>query len=256
MPGNNPRDQGGIEGLKAVWLGVFALLIGLANPAYAQSAEQLEQLEPDKGEWLVEYFGLFGSGADERDHSVQLMTGVTNRLAIGAELESSWADSALAIENFAPMLLYRFSGSDAEPLGVGLEVQASLDRHVRLIGAEARLIVEKRSGKWWGQVNLILRNTRQHEASATRIAYGWALNRAITNRLWVGLEGSGQAARLLGVADLAPAGEHFLGPALTYQLALGGGGGGGEVDIGIAYLARAIGTGPTGTARLSIQLGF
>ncbi len=40
----NPRDQGGIEGLKAVWLGVFALLIGLANPASAQSAEQLEQL--------------------------------------------------------------------------------------------------------------------------------------------------------------------------------------------------------------------
>jgi len=231
--------------LRAIWLAVIGVQIGLASPVYAQSPEQLEQLEPGKGEWQLEYFGLFGRGADERGHSLQLMTGVTDRLAIGAEFESSWAEGALTIENIAPTVLYRLSDADANTIGVGLEVQAGFDRHARLTGADARLIVEKRSRTWWGQADLILRNARHDGASATSIAYGWALNRAVANRLWLGLEGSGQAARLLGVADLASAGGHFLGPAPTYQLALGRNR---DAEIGIAYLARGAGRGPAGTA--------
>lgn len=239
--------------MKAIWLAVFAMLIGMASPAFAQSPEQLEQLEPGKGEWQLEYFGLFGRGAEEREHSLQLTTGVTDRLVIGAELEASWANGVLTVENIVPSALYRISDPDDHPIGVGLKIQTGIDRHARLTGAEARLIVEKRSSRWKAQADLILRNTRDDGASATSMAYGWALNRAVTNCFWLGLEGSGQAARLSGSEDLAPAGAHFLGPALTYQLGLSESR---DTEIGIAYLARVTGTGPAGTARLFIQLEF
>ncbi|MBC9033716.1 hypothetical protein IAG41_15075 [Sphingomonas sp. JC676] len=234
------------------WLAAVFILSGLASPAWAQGPEQLEQLEPGKGEWQVEYFGLFGGGGDEREHSLQVMAGVTDRLALGAELESSWAAGSLMMEGIAPTALYKFSDPDA-PVGVGLEIQFGLDRYAFLTGAEARLIVEKRARAWWGQADLILRSARDDGASATSIAYGWALDRAVTDRLWLGLEGSGQTVRLGGRAALAPAGEHFLGPALTYQLGLSAKG---DAEIGIAYLRRVAGAGPTGTARFFVQLGF
>jgi len=226
--------------------------MGLTSPAYAQTPEQLEQLEPGKGEWQLEYFGLFGRGG-EREHSLQVMAGVTDRLALGAELESSWAAGSLTIENIAPTALYRFSDPEADPIGVGIEIQAGVNRHARLTGAEARLIVEKRARAWWGQADLILRNARSGGQSTTSIAYGWALNRAVTGHLWLGLEGSGQPFRLGGPAALAPAGDHFLGPAVTYQLGFGAKR---DAEIGIAYLRRVAGAGPAGTVRFFVQLGF
>lgn len=232
------------------WFAAFAMLTTVAGPAFAEGPEQLEQLEPAKGEWQVEYFGLFGKGADEREHSIQVMAGVTDRLALGVEIESSWADSALKIESFVPTALYRFSDALEDPVGIGLEIQAGIDRHGDFTGAEARLIAEKRSPAWWVQADLILRHTRDDGTSANSVAYAWALNRAVTDRLWLGVEGSGQAARLSGSA---PAHEHFVGPSLTYELDLGADR---EAEIGIAYLRRLGSEGPPDTARFFIQLGF
>ena len=232
------------------WLAAFAMLAAAAGPAFAEGPEQLEQLEPGKGEWQVEYFGLFGDGADEREHSFQMMAGVTDRLALGVEIESSWAGSALKIESFVPTALYRFSDAVEDPVGIGLEIQAGIDRHGDFAGAEARLIAEKRSSAWWIQADLILRHSRDEGSSSNSVAYAWALNRAVTDRLWFGVEGSGQAARLNGSV---PAHEHFLGPSLTWEVGLGGER---EAEIGIAYLRRLGSEGPPDTARFFIQLGF
>ena len=232
------------------WLAAFALLAAVAGPGFAEGPEQLEQLEPGKGEWQLEYFGLFGGGADEREHSLQAMTGITDRLALGVEIESSWANGALKIESFAPTALYRFSDAVDDPVGIGFEIQAGLDRHGDFAGAEARLIAEKRSLAWWIQADLILRHTRDEGTSSNSVAYAWALNRAVMDRLWLGVEGSGQAARLSGSV---PTREHFLGPSLTYELGLGGER---EAEIGIAYLRRLGSEGPPDTARFFIQLGF
>ena len=235
------------------WLAAFAMLAAMAGPGFAQGPEKLEQLEPDKREWQLEYFGLFGGGADEREHSFEVMTGITDRLALGVEIEASWADGALKIEGFAPTALYQFSDAIDDPVGIGIEVQAGLDRHGDFAGAEARLIAETRSSAWWLQADLILRHTRDDGMSASSVAYAGAINRAVADRLWLGVEGSGQAARLSGNAALARAGEHFLGPSLTYELGLGADR---EVEIGIAYLRRLGSTGPPETVRLNIELSL
>ncbi|MDH7973331.1 hypothetical protein QH494_14165 [Sphingomonas sp. AR_OL41] len=237
------------------WCVVALILGGMASPACAQAPEQIEQLEPGKGEWQLEYYGFFGKVDDDdgNEHSLQAMAGVSEHLALGMDLQTSWSAGRLTVETIAPTALYRWSDPDNDPIGIGIELQAALDRHASLAGAEARLIVEKRSRRWWGQANLILRHTRADGATASSIAYGWSLARAVAPRLWLGAEGSGQAVRLDGDPSLAPVGAHFVGPALTWRPERPGKA---EVEIGIAWLRRAAGTGPASTARLFVQLEF
>ena len=52
---------------------VTILLAALPAAVFAGGPEQLDQLEPGKGEWQAEYFGTFGKG--ERDHAVEAMFG-------------------------------------------------------------------------------------------------------------------------------------------------------------------------------------
>ncbi len=240
----------------AKWYVAALILLGMASPALAQAPEQIEQLEPGKGRWQVEYDGFFGTVADDeegREHSLQALAGVSEHVALGADLQTSWSHGALTVETIAPTMLYRWSDPDDDPVGIGVEIQAAFDRHAKLAGAEARLIVEKRSRRWWGQANLILRHTRADGATASSIAYGWSLVRAVAPRLWLGAEGSGQAVRLGGDPGLAPVGSHFVGPALTWRVERPGKA---ELEIGLAWLRRVAGSGPTNTARLFVQLEF
>ena len=47
------------------WTAAVALVASAHSiPAYAESPEQLDQLEPDKGEWQFEYYGQFGTTDD------------------------------------------------------------------------------------------------------------------------------------------------------------------------------------------------
>lgn len=231
----------------------FALLATAAGPAFAQGPEQLEQLEPDAGEWQLEYFGFFGSGAEEREHSLQLMAGVSERLVLGVELESEWTNGRLRMAGIAPVALYRFSHASGGGFGLGVSVQAGFDRRLRFTGGEARLMAEKRWPGWWLEADLIVRDARDDSGATTTLAYGAALNRAITGALWLGVEGSGQAARLRGGDGQASGNGQFLGPSLTYELELARDR---EVEIGVAYLRRTAGAGPRGTARLFVQFGF
>lgn len=214
-------------------LGTMLLALA-ASPAFAQGPEQLEQLEPDGGHWQLEYYGA------ARSHSLQALYGISDRLALGVEIEGEADGGRLAFEGVTPTALYRFSGADAAPFGVGVEVQAEFDRRMHLVGSEARLILEHKGPHWWAQGNAMLRITGDWQVNA---AYGVAASRAVAPGLWLGFEGSAQGER---------GGGRFAGPALTLEREAGGV----EVEIGLSYQRRIDGDGPADSMRAFVQLSL
>jgi hypothetical protein len=234
----------------------LAALAGLAiaimpAAAYAEGPEQLDQLEPGAGEWQTEYFGLFGKGG-EREHALEAMYGVSDRLAVGLEAEGEVSDGDFAFETLGVKALYRFTDPEA-PIGVGLQVQLGFDDEAKLAEAEARLIAEAHKDDWWAQANAMLRRTTEDGASSTGLAYGWSLQHTVADVAWFGLEGSGQSAPLSQDAGASAEHGHFAGPSLTFDLQPSEGT---EIEIGFAYLRRLGGDGPSHTGRLFIQLSF
>lgn len=212
-----------------------AMLLALASgPAFARGPEQLEQLEPDGGRWQLEYYGV------ARAHSLQALYGVSDRLALGVEIEGEAHGGRPTFEGVTPTALYRFSDADAAPFGVGVEVQAEFDPEMRLAGGEARLILEHKGRRWWAQGNAMLRASGDWRVDA---AYGVAASRAIALGLWLGLEASGQAER---------GGGQFAGPALTLEH----GAGDAEVEVGLSYQRRIDGEGPRDSLRVFVQLSL
>ena len=81
-------------------------------------------------------------------------------------------------------------------MGAGIMASVRLDDSGTLSEAEARLIVEQQSEKWWGQANIMLRHVNEDGERGELLAYGWNISHAIADSVWLGVEGSGQAARL------------------------------------------------------------
>lgn len=221
---------------------ILAAVSAAAGPALAQAPEQLEQLEPDGGQWQFEYYGLAARGAEDQ-HSLQALYGISDRLALGVEVEAAWSDEELELEGIAPTALYFFSHPEEDAIGIGVEGQAELDSDFDLASLEARLILEKRTPGWWLQGNAMLRHEREGGDWQTGLAYGWAVSRALGEGVWLGLEGSGQARD----------GGQFAGPALTFEHEVAGGS---EIEIGIAYQRRLAGEGARDSARLFLQFNL
>ena len=236
------------RGVALCWLAVLA---AGSSPAQAAGPEQLEQLEPGGGEWQFEYHSLIGRGSED-EHSLQTLKGVSDHLAIGVEVEAEWSAGTLKFDGFAPTVLYRFSDG-SNRIGIGVAAQVEFAGDLSIASTEARLILEKRSRRWWGQGNLIVNRLSEDGESGIGLAYGWGLSRSIAADVWVGAEGSGQAARLAGSASAIPEGGHFFGPALTIEHELDSGS---EFEIGIAYLHRIAGEGPLDAARLFVQFNL
>lgn len=207
------------------------LAAAVSGPALARGPEQLEQLEPDGGRWQLEYYGLIADGGDD-EHSAQVLYGVTDRLALGVEVES---------EGFAPTALYRFTDPEEDPVGIGIEAQAGFDGDFDLASIEGRLILERVREHWWLQGNVILRREREGGGWETGLAYGWAASRSVAEGVWIGLEGSGQAAE----------GGQFAGPAITVEHEPEGGP---EIEVGLSYQRRMDGQGPGDSVRMFVQL--
>lgn len=232
------------------WL-CAAALAALSAPAQSEGPEELEQLEPDGGDWQVEYYGIVGRhGGDS--HAFQLLYGINDAVALGVEIEAEKEDGSLSLGEIAPTVLLRFSDPARHPVGAGLALQAGFDRGGHLAELEARLILERRRPRWWTQANAILRHVREDGASAAALAYSGSVSRAIGEDLWLGLEGGGQIGRLGGAPAVIEDGGHFLGPALTVEREVGRA----EVEFGVAWLHRIGGHGPSGSARLFVQISF
>ena len=223
------------------WLPIAAIFAA-AGPAFAQAPEQLEQLEPESGEWQFEYYGLVADDGED-EHSLQALYGVSDRLALGVEVEAAWSGGELEFEGIAPTALLFFSDPEEDAVGIGVEGQAEFDGDFDLASLEARLILEKRTSRWWLQGNAMLRHERESGGWETGLAYGWAVSRSLADGVWLGLEGSGQADE----------GGQFAGPALTFEHDLPGGS---EIEIGLAYQRRLAGEGARNSARLFVQFNL
>lgn len=235
-----------------VWLFLaVAILCAAPAAAAAQGPEQLDQLEPGKGEWQAEYFATIGRRG-RGEHAIEAMWGISDRLAVGFELEAEYEDGAFAFETLGPKLLYRVT-RDGAPVAIGVQLQLGFDADARLAETEARLIVEAQGNVWWAQGNLMLRRSRDDRRVETRLAYAWSLQHAVADVAWLGLEASGQSAPLWGDAGSAEEHGHFAGPSLTFEWEPSSGH---ELEIGFAYLHRIAGEGAGSTGRMFAQLSF
>lgn len=241
--------------MSRLWQGCAALVAALglfSATAQAQGIEPLVQIEPDAGGVQAEYYGDF---TGEGEHQFELLAGLSDRLALGAEAEFEAEDHGLAFEGVGLIALWRLTDPDAERAGSALALETEFDSEARFRAATARLIAERHTDRWWTQADAIMRHRRVPGAHGTGLAYALAASRALGDGLWLGIEASGQLARLGGDADLAPAGAHYAGPALTIELPIGPSGGRErEIEISAAWMVRLAGEGPASGPRLSVQL--
>lgn len=226
-----------------------AALATLAVPlaAHAQSGpEQIEQLEPEAGEWQLQYSGAYG-GAD--GHELEIGRGIGRHWAVGAGAEFEAVDGHLELDGLSAVALVRLVEPDDRPVGLGLMGQVSVDRAGRYAGAELRGIAESRSARWWLQANVMLRHRREDGEAGTNLAYVASIQRGPAP-FWYGIEMSGRAARLGGDDDAAPAGQHYVGPSVTYRGARSG------LELGLAWMVRVAGDGAPSGPRVFAQLDF
>lgn len=81
------------------------LLAGTAAPASAQGGpEQLDQIEPEKGKWQVEYFGAFGGDGGQ---VVEALVAVSDWLVLGVEIEMEGPRDRLKLESLGLVVLVR-----------------------------------------------------------------------------------------------------------------------------------------------------
>jgi len=227
-----------------------ALVIAATVPAHAQSGpEQLDQIEPGEGLWQAEYFGTFG---DDGEQGLELLYGLSDRIALGVEAEFDGPADGLRFDSIAPILLIRLADPETAALGFGVKLQGAISRSGALDSVEARGIIEHRGDRWWLQGDAIVRHARDDGASGTGLAYAVSIQRALADTVWLGIEASGQAARLRGHADLAPTGLHYVGPSLTAEVPLGAA----EVELGLAWLQRVAGDGPESGPHIFAQFTF
>lgn len=234
---------------RCLMLVAFLGLTAASAAAVASGPEQLEQLEPERGEWQLEYSALVGVGSGSA-HSVQLMWGLSDHLAVGLEAEIE-GSGALTLEGLAPTVVYRF-GTNSQGVNAGIAAQIEVDPQLRVASAEGRIILEKKTRNWWAQGNFIARHVNEEDGSGAALAYGWGLSRAISAGIWIGAEGSGGVTRFAGSASAVPDSGHFLGPAITIEQEIAGS----ELEIGVAWQHRIAGEGQRDHARLVVQFGF
>lgn len=228
------------------WAGGLAAL-ALPLAAHAQSGpEQIEQLEPEAGEWQLQYSGAYG-GAD--GHELEIGRGVGRHWALGVGAEVEAVDGRLELDGFSAVVLVRAVEPEDRPVGLGLMGQVSVDRAGRYAGAELRGIAESRSARWWLQANVMLRHRREDGEAGTNLAYVASIQRGPAP-FWYGIEVSGRAARLGGDADAAPTGQHYLGPSMTYRST------GSGLELGFAWMVRVAGDGAPSGPRVFAQLDF
>ncbi|WP_145960888.1 hypothetical protein [Sphingosinithalassobacter portus] len=227
-----------------------AALAMLAGPAAAQSVEQLDQLEPGAGEVQVEYFGAWGG---EGEQAFELLAGVTDHLAVGGEAEFEGPRDGLMLEQWGVAALWRFADPQEARVATGLMAELGLDRSGALSDITGRFIAESIGERWWWQANLIVRHAREAGERGTGLAYGASVQRALAEQWWLGVEASGQFARLSGAPELAPRGAHWFGPSLTADIELTESS---ELEIGAAWMFRVVGDGQPSGPRIFLQATF
>lgn len=228
---------------------LVATLVALWPLPAVAGPESLDQLEPGAGQWQAEWLGDFGGDGEQ---GLELLVGLTDQLVIGAEAEFEGPGDGLVFEEASAIALWRFVDPEDAPVGLGLMGEVAIDRGGRLSGLEARGIVEVQNDRWWLQGNAILRHAREPGESGTGIAYSASAQRSVGG-VWLGIEASGQAVRLGGDPEMAPTGNHYAGPSVTFEHEFSEES---EVEIGLAWLQRLSGDGAPSGPRVFVQVTF
>ncbi len=213
--------------------GLAALALSCATQAAAEAPEQLYEPAPALGEWRLEYNGQIGrTEGSPRPHSLELFRGISEHIALGVEIEGEAEDGRLLVEEFGVGAIFGLTGEDA-PVEAALLVQAGVTTEGDFPQLEARLIVEHERGPWEMLGNVNVRRVDAEE-QGTSLGYAATVHRRLSDNFALGVETSGQAARLGGYTGGFDAG-HYAGPSATLSFDVANGR---EVELGIRYLRR------------------
>ena len=212
------------------------------RPALAANPEQVQDLGPKKGETSLQYVGQLSDahGTDEsREHSVQFLHGLSDKLALGSELQLSYRTGPEVKDGFrvdygSAVTVLRFSDAEEDPIGAGLWLQAGLDTDGELATVESRFVLAKKTDVWWAQGNAIVRRVDDEQEEGAYLAYSARASRSVGNSLWLGVESSGQVARISGFHKEPFDPAVYIGPSLFYEKEIGNN----EATIGASYLRR------------------
>lgn len=204
-----------------------------AVPARAGGPEQLYEPGPGAGRWNIEYNGQQGKSSDaERPHTLEAFHGVTDRVALGFELESEVERGKLTLDEFGVGAIFNLADEQA-PVEVSVLVQAGITPDGEFPQLETRLIAERSSGAWHALGNVTVRRVNADERG-TSLGYAVLLERSIGDDVRLGAELSGQLARLGGFAGEFERGSYF-GPSLSAGWEIGDDR---ELELGVKYLRR------------------
>jgi hypothetical protein len=223
----------------------------LAAPAGAQTPEQVYEPGPERGRWLLEYNGQAGGNRSvERPHSFEMFAGLSDRLAVGVEVEGERDDDGFTFDEVTAEALIMLTKRDV-PVEVALlaQVGTTFDGNFPQLGA--RLIASHASDRWNAAANLIVRRERG-EQDGSETAYVVTAHRRVSEQVGLGIEASGSIGRLGGF-DEGYERRHFAGPSATFEIELGDKR---SFELGGKYLRRIAGQGARDTARFSAKLEF
>jgi len=238
-----------------------ALLSFAGTPAAAANPEQVQDLGPKKGETGTQYVGQLSDadGTDEaREHSLQFLHGFSDSLALGGELQLGYRSGPEAANGFSvdygsAIAVLRFSDAENDTVGAGLWLQAGLDTDGELATLESRFILEKKTDDWWAQGNAIVRRVNDEQEEGSYLAYSARASRSLGKSLWLGVESSGQVARISGFQQEPFDSAVYVGPSLFYEGEIGNR----EAIFGLSYLHRVDEHEPLRNVfQLSAELGF
>jgi hypothetical protein len=226
--------------------------LGFATTAHAGAPEQTYEPGPKAGAWQLEYNGEFGlSGEAERGHSVEVFRGISDRIALGVEVESEVSDGDFRVEEIGLGALVGLTG-EGTAVEAALLLKAGVSTDGDFPQLESRLILERDSEKWNLLGNLNLRYEKGEE-SGTSLAYAATAHRKLSEHLALGVEASGQITRLGGFAGGFESAQ-YAGPSVALSWELGDDR---EVEVGLKYLRRLnAGDEHRDTARLVLGFSF
>lgn len=227
------------------------LTIAFATPALAKGPEQFYEPGPGNGGTRLEYDGQIGvTTGTPRAHSAELFHGVSDRLAIGIEVEGGAEDSRFSVEDFGLGAIVGLTRKDA-PVEAAIMVQAGITTTGSFPQLETRLLLKHRRGPANLLANVIIRRVDDIEQGAS-LGYAASAHFDLADGLALGAEASGQAARLAGY-DLGFETAHFVGPSLMVSKEAGNA----ELNFGVRYLRRIDpGAGYRDTVRLNFSYEF
>jgi len=222
-------------------VGLAALLL-FAKPSAAANPEQVQDLGAKKGGTALQYVGQLSDaeGTDEaREHSLQLLHGLSDSLALGGELQLGYrggsdVNDGFVVDYGSAIAVLRFSDAEKDAVGAGLWLQAGLDTDGELATLESRFILEKKTDDWWAQGNAIVRRVNDEQEEGTYLAYGARASRSLGKSLWLGIESSGQVARISGFHKQPFDSAVYVGPSLFFEGQIGQN----EGTFGASYLRR------------------